>query len=147
MQKDGRLSHYVGPYCSTHFYPRCRFSSSQRQIAGSEKHNIGRVRAAGCAVRHRLSERLRCARLYLLRVRRVRGPPLGKSHSSSAATTAPGSVQSPPIIFVYPYKIIPELVFHLPNLPNFLAYSLITFVYPFKTFLRYRRCAGLVGAQ
>ena len=57
------------------------------------------------------------------------------------AITAACSVQPPPIIIVYPYKILTKLVFHWLNLPNFTATKPIIIVYPYKTFLRYRRCA------
>ena len=57
-------------------------------------------------MQRRLSERLCWARLYLSRIRRVRGPRFGESHCSRVSIAAPSSVQSPPIMTVCPYKIL-----------------------------------------
>ena len=75
-------------------------------------------------------------------MRRVGGPPLGKSHSS-AAIAAPSSVQSPSIIIVYPHKIPTKLVFHSRSMPKFPVNKPIIIIYPYITFLGYRHCARI----
>ena len=64
----------------------------------------------GRRLRRQLPKRLICARLHLSRVRRVRGPPFGKSQSSSAVIAAPSSGKSPPKLVIYRYKNLAKLI-------------------------------------
>lgn len=76
---------------------------------------------------------------------RVRGP-LGKPQSSSAAIAVRRPEQTRPITVVYPYNILTKLVFHLPELPEFVFLSQSDCWMPTKKLLRYRRsCTAKEG--